>query len=524
MFYIQTVPVSVRLYRTTAEIIRRGSIELEAGKTTLAILGLTPSANTETLRLFTDNGLQLLSLRVEEKETFSDGVLKLMKQINALKQQNEVREIQKKLWEANGDFTGRSSLSATEVTDYINRLPAELTKLYEETVACTEQIEQLEKKLEQAKVLESGPVAVADFDVTQAGSHTLELHYLEPDACWNPLYEIHTDGEGPLELRLRASMRQTTGEDWEAVQLTVVSGTTSGNHTLPVRSMEYADAVEKPKARFAGRMAGKMQANMMQMAGAVMEDAMPMMATAMMEAAAPMAEEESGTLMNEYGLGDGYTIRSNQSESLADLQRYSLSANYQIKTVPRQDNHAYLTAEIKTEELPFLYTNQAKVYLSGQQIGEVRLSSDDGEAVQTLSLGKEERIRIQVKERSRKQSKTLLSGQNVRELEYETIITNTLDHPVTIQIMDQIPVSAGNGVTVEPLNLSDYNLDKEHGYLEAEQTINAKESCSLKLGYKILWPKDKELKVVRSLEYPKYCPECGSPMAGPVCGSCGWSK
>ncbi|MBR3202065.1 MAG: DUF4140 domain-containing protein, partial [Solobacterium sp.] len=138
MSYIQTVPVSVRLYRSTAEIIRRGSIELEAGKTTLAILGLTPSANTETLRLFTDNGLQLLSLRIEEKETFSEGVLKLVKQINALKQQNEVREIQKKLWEANGDFTGRSSLSATEVTDYINRLPAELTKLYEETVACTE--------------------------------------------------------------------------------------------------------------------------------------------------------------------------------------------------------------------------------------------------------------------------------------------------------------------------------------------------------------------------------------------------
>ena len=51
MFYIQTVPVSVRLYRSTAEIIRRGSIELEAGKTTLAILGLTPSANTETRNL-----------------------------------------------------------------------------------------------------------------------------------------------------------------------------------------------------------------------------------------------------------------------------------------------------------------------------------------------------------------------------------------------------------------------------------------------------------------------------------------
>ena len=55
---------------------------------------------------------------------------------------------------------------------------------------------------------------------------------------------------------------------------------------------------------------------------AVMDDGMVMMA----KEAAPMAEEESGTLMNEYALGDGYTIRSNQSESLADLQRYSLSA------------------------------------------------------------------------------------------------------------------------------------------------------------------------------------------------------
>ncbi|MBR3203408.1 MAG: DUF4139 domain-containing protein, partial [Solobacterium sp.] len=294
-----------------------------------------------------------------------------------------------------------------------------------------------------------------------------------------------------------------------------------------IRTVEYVDAAEVQKFKGNGMQANGMMAGMMGMAAMAMEDtAMPMMAKAMVEGFTPEVEEDSGALMNEYALGEGHTIRSSESENRTDLQTYILTAVYQIKTAPRLDNHAYLTAEIKTEELPFLYTNQANVYLSGQQIGEVYLSSDENNEVQTLSLGKEERIRIQAKEVSRKNSKTLLTGQNVRELAYETVITNTLDHPVTILVMDQIPVSSNSAVTVEPQNHSEYKLDAEQGYLEAEKTLNAKETCSLKLGYKITWPKDKELKVSRSapMNYQKFCPECGSPLHGPKCSNCGWTR
>ena len=524
---IQTVPVSVRLYRSTAEIIRSGSLQLPQGKTTVQISGLTPSADTDSMRLWCSEGIQLRNLRVEQRQEPGEAVKDLVKQIDALKQQNAVREIQRKLWETNGDFSARTSLSASELSDYIRNLPDELSALYEATVACNERIQEKEKELEIAQVKEGGPLVIAELDVPQAGDCTFQLQYSEPSAGWDPLYEIHTDGEGPLELRLRASMRQTSGEDWEKVRLTILSGTPNGNNTLPVRSTEYVDAVEPVKlrqnhARANGMAMGVGMKAMVMEDAAVMEE-VPMMGAAMAMMSTPQVEETSGTLMNEYDLGEGHTIRSSSSESMADLQSYSLAAVYQIKTAPRLDPHAYLTAEIRTEELPFLYSNQADVYLLGQRIGDVWLSSDDAEETQTLSLGKEERIRIQAKEVSRKQSKTLLKGQNVRELVYETTVSNTLDHPVTILIQDQIPVAASTAVTVESQQLSDYQLNAETGYLEQVKTLAAKESCSIRFGYKITWPKDRELNVTRSSSSGrKFCPECGALLNGPRCHSCGW--
>ena len=274
----------------------------------------------------------------------------------------------------------------------------------------------------------------------------------------------------------------------------------------------------QPRRQMAG-MAMMGSAKAMAMNDMVMEDAAPMMA--MMET--PEPEETEDLTMTEFELDALQNIRSEEAESMADLTKTILDAEYEVCTCPRIDASAYLTAKVKTAELPNLLANSAKVYLSGMYMGTVILNQDYSEEFETISLGKEERIRISTKEVSKKTSKTLLKAQNVTEYVYETTIMNTLSREVTVLVKDQIPVSANKAVTVDLIKADGYQKEEETGFLKQTITIPAGGSKVLTLSYKVSWPKDKVLKETASASYPKFCPECGSVLSSRTCSTCGWT-
>ena len=234
-------------------------------------------------------------------------------------------------------------------------------------------------------------------------------------------------------------------------------------------------------------------------------------------------EEIEDLTMTEFELEMPQNIRSEETESMADLTKTILEADYEVCTCPRIDASTYLTAKVKTAELPNLLTNSAKVYLSGMYMGTVVLNQDYSEEFETVSLGKEERIRVITKEVSKKTSKTLLKAQNVTEYVYETTIMNTLGREVTVLVKDQIPVSANKAVTVDLIKADGYQKEEETGFLKQTVTIPAGGSKILTLSYKVSWPKDKVLKESASAGYPKFCPECGSVLSSRTCSTCGWT-
>ncbi|MBR2676768.1 MAG: mucoidy inhibitor MuiA family protein [Solobacterium sp.] len=521
MKIIQTIPSSVNLFRSGAEITRTATAELSKGTETLMIKGISTRANLNTARLYCGKGITMSNMRFETDSDDTE-VKEIEGKLEALRQENAARELQKSLWETNGDFSSRTSVSASEIESYISALPQRLKEIQEASFVCTKEIGELEKKLEDANQRKTRPVMIAEISAEADGSYPLEVHYVENGAGWSPVYEIHTDGQGPLELLLRASMNQKSGEDWENIKVRLFTGNPSGNNTLPVMNTTFLDIQDpyrpQPRRQMAG-MAMMGSAKAMAMNDMVMEDAAPMMA--MMET--PEPEETEDLTMTEFELDALQNIRSEEAESMADLTKTILDAEYEVCTCPRIDASAYLTAKVKTAELPNLLANSAKVYLSGMYMGTVILNQDYSEEFETISLGKEERIRISTKEVSKKTSKTLLKAQNVTEYVYETTIMNTLSREVTVLVKDQIPVSANKAVTVDLIKADGYQKEDETGFLKQTVTIPAGGSKVLTLSYKVSWPKDKVLKESASAGYPKFCPECGSVLSSRTCSTCGWT-
>ena len=225
---------SASVYRGGAEIVRRGAADLEAGTQTLYVHGISQSSQIDTARLFCQEGLSCSDLRFVDRFGGEEDpkVTELRERIAALEKHIEVRELQVKLWKDNGNFSSRDQQPAAEVQEYIEKLAERLESLNKDILDTKKKIEGLNKQIEELQKDGSQPVLAAEVTAEKAGRFTFELRYFENGAWWRPVYEIHSDGEAPLAMRMRANIRQNTYEDWEGIELSLLTGSPNAAGTV----------------------------------------------------------------------------------------------------------------------------------------------------------------------------------------------------------------------------------------------------------------------------------------------------
>ena len=526
MVKVQTQISSVNIFRSGAEITRRGNVTLSEGSQTFYVSGLTHSASQKTARLFCGEGVACSNLRFETASE-SEEAANINKEIESLRQHISAIETQITLWQTNGDFTKRTEMTNEAIEAYITLLPERIMKLRHEIDEKNQEIEALIKKLNEENE-KQGPLMAADLTAPAAGVYPLELRYHENAAAWNPVYEIHTDEKEDLEIRMRARITQNTPEDWQNTDVTLFTGNPSISDKLPELSPVYLDLyvpAPQPKARAASN-SMMMGAAMMDSAASsgMMAMAAPMMKMARMETQAAVVNSDE--TMTEYVLPEKRTILKGGDGTMADLRIEKVPAEYRVMSVPAMDPAAYLMATVKTEDLPDTGAVNADIYIKGIYAGSIYLQTAEAAETMDISLGKEERVRISRREVKKKTSNVLLKGLKQTEYGYETKVFNTSDSELTVVIKDQIPVSENKSITVEAQDLDGASLDAETGILTKTVKVAPKGNVLVKLAYKVSLPKDQRLQENRRplRSGSAVCPMCGySPVQGRFCPECGAS-
>ena len=199
MLNVSTEVISVNIFRRGADIVRRGQAEIHAGKQVLLFSGIPETADADTLRIFGAEGMTCSNFRVRnsgEDAEESPEIKELQTRIRELRELQEVKKLQADLWKTNGDFTGRVQASPAEVEEYIAKLPERIGTLQAEIARAAKETAELMEKAEL-------PAVTADVTSDRAGTFTFEVRYHDTAASWEPVYEIHSDGEGPVEFILR---------------------------------------------------------------------------------------------------------------------------------------------------------------------------------------------------------------------------------------------------------------------------------------------------------------------------------
>ena len=107
-----TKVTSVQIYRSGAEVVRQGVMEVPEGVSRIRIGGLSWDANLETTRLFVPEGITLSDIRFVSAEDGDEKPSDALEQkITALKAALKIREMQADMWEKNGDFSSCANLN-----------------------------------------------------------------------------------------------------------------------------------------------------------------------------------------------------------------------------------------------------------------------------------------------------------------------------------------------------------------------------------------------------------------------------
>ncbi len=528
---LYTTITKASIFRRGAELVRRGSAELEEGAQTVTVRGLTQSANIDTARLFSQEGVFCSDLRFapqygEDEE--DPRAAELKDRIRELEKEIEVKELQRELWKSNGDFSARNGQPLSEVQEYIEKLPERLGGLNREILRGQKELEELNRKLEKLSEQSSSPVMVAEVVAPAAGTYAFELRYFENAAGWQPVYEVHSDGETDLEMRMRARIHQNTTEDWKGVETSLLTGNPTSAGSVPDLLSLFLDIrqnrpVMKAKAAGMARMAMDEDCCMEEAAEAPM---MPFGASAQMNMAR-MATMDAG--VNEDQTSTEYVLPGRRDvlktgDNTADIRSYRIPAVYRIVSVPSLDQSAYLVASVKPSDLPVTAEINPSVYHKGIYTGKIWLDPDLTREEIEITLGKEERIHLSREQTARKTSTSLLKGRRTVEYGYETRVSNTSSADAQVVIRDQVPVSQNKDISVEVLEISGAELAKESGLLTKALDVPAGGSAVFRVGYRVSSPRDKQISEERRrVSSQKFCPECGSPMEGGRCDNCGFT-
>lgn len=544
MIRIDTVIEKARIYRNGAEIIRTGTAKLEKGSQTLQVFGMTSTSNTATARLFANGDLSCSNMHIvfpELGDNDNDNYQQIMEDIEMIDNKISAKELQLSLWKANGDFSSKNGQSAAEVQDYIEKLGDRIVNIESELRHLRKQKQALGKKRDEMRSSAICPVMTVDVTASEEGTYSFEFRYFENNSNWNPVYEVHSDAENPLEIKMKANIYQDTGEDWNDVQLSLFSGSPSEDEELPVLKPVYLDfrrayapagvmysASMSPKAAAAPK--GSARSADFDDAdysfGSLLEDTVQPEPMVRMETSHAQIKEDD--IMTEYALQGTRNVPKSNRGIMADLQSYEIPAEYRIAAVPSRDPNAYLTARISASDLPFNNAVKADIYLNGMYTGELYMDPDMTEEYADITLGRQGSVKISRKELARKTHTTMLKGNKVVEHTFETKAANLSDKEITLYLKGQIPVSQNKEIIVEPVELSGATLDAESGIVELVIKIAAGASETVKLGYKVTRPRNRDIEERTSYTGRRaarrssgYCPYCGSVTNGIFCQSCG---
>jgi uncharacterized protein (TIGR02231 family) len=500
---------AVTVYPQQARITRRGRVPLDGGSR-VTFAGLPLALGADSVRV-TGTGPALITgveVRTEQHPSPADAALRALVEQRRSDQatldgvvDDEAAEAMKvdlltSLAKRSGGSFAKALAAGTaepsrvaEVTDALSERLASALKarrvLTERIARLREDLDALDRRIEahRGQSRQDSTSVVVELEISDpSGTAELELSYVVASASWTPGYDVRVRGTDVTVVSY-GLVSQQTGEDWPECELALSTARPAVSVVVPELRPWYLDRVHPvPVAPTAPAAAYD---------GAAKRAWAGVSASAM---APKFAEAEQGTTAVTYRPSHPVAVPSGAAGHRTTLAQLSLTAVLGYVTAPVLAEEAYLRATVVNTSEHALRPGRASVFHDAEFVGTTMLEPwAPGEELE-LALGVDDRIRVERELVRRTATKAALSGQKRREAEYRISVGNHGPRPAEVTVLDQVPVSRDDTITVREVKTSPEPVEtSELGEVTWKLTLGPGETGEVKLSYRVDVAKGVEL-------------------------------
>ena len=503
----------VTVYLSGAQITRQARLEPSAGVSELIFENLTYTLQPESLQVSVAGNDNVAILSVEHKinylkqadksgeiEALQSELKTLTEQITAQQSELLLCDFEQSFFEKNSDLAGsETGLKANDLKEAVLFYNERMAENVKKRIGYNKTIEELQDKINMINYqlgsfgnTQQIPVSevVVKINAKTSEPANLRLSYYVPSAAWQPSYDIRAkDVSNPVLLHYKATVSQNTNESWENVKLTLSTGNPSINGKCPDLKPWYIDFYTEP------------QMNQFQQFNAV-----PMMERSLEKKAVEMIDcyetnelsivPEPSAVVNEsltcveYAINELYSIKSGDGGQNVDIITHSLPATYHYFSIRKMEKEVFLLAAVRDWEHLNLIAGEASIFFENCYVGKTFIDPRQANEEINLSLGVDKTVMV-TRVKGKDFTEKNLTGSSVKQTrQWELTIRNLKDTPIEIKVLDQIPVSLNKQITVDAVEISGAELNKDNGILTWELTMEPTSVRKIPVKYIVTQPKN----------------------------------
>ncbi len=194
-----------------------------------------------------------------------------------------------------------------------------------------------------------------------------------------------------------------------------------------------------------------------------------------------------------YQIKDKYTIETDGKTTTIGIKQMDIPALYEYFTIPKIDPSAFLNAKITNWQDYDLQSGEASLYFEGTYLGKTYLDLSDATDTLTVSLGKDNGIKISRKPVKEFTAKKWIGSNQTDTRTFDISIRNNKKIPVNITVTDQFPVSTNKEISVDDMKADGANVDKETGIITWTITLQPGEEKIVTKSYSVKYPKGRKV-------------------------------
>jgi len=340
---------------------------------------------------------------------------------------------------------------------------------------------------------------VVDLECARSGKFTLDVSYLVYGAHWRAIYDARADyDKGEVELTSFGVIKQTTGEDWEEVELTLSTAQPTVSGRLPhVASWVIQPFQPRRERKVALRAAMEQDAFFEnengQVAGYMGSVNAPAQKKLNKKAKLAYSQVKQKGVSVTYKITRLATIKSDGTENKYPIASQVLKAVFEYSSYPRLKPFAYLGSRVVNSKDIQLLAGQVNLFLDGDYVGKSSIDNIGPGEEFNLYLGVDENVKVKREQISRKVDDVLLGG--IKSPNRKTTITNKLtvenfkNKKITLHLFEAIPVSQDERIKVKTFDLSrkptDVDWEDRKGVWRWEFPLNSKAKQEIKYSFSV---------------------------------------